>query len=118
MKDNFLGSHSIEDWVFAAFLGFLGFLVLKLLKFNKNKTTGKFNFKYWIEDNIKEALLGFILFYSSFRFYDYIKVEFTKRIWETDLINDKFLYVIVISLSSSIIFERLRTRLKLSSKDK
>lgn len=114
MKEHFLGSHTFEDWAFASFLSLLGFIFLKFLKFRKNKNTGTFDIKYWINDNIKEAVLGFILFYVSFRFYEYIKVEFNQRIWETDLMNDKFLFAVVVSVASCTILEKLRTTLSLS----
>lgn len=114
MSETFLGVELLENWIFALILFLLGFALFKLIKFNKNHTTGKFKIKFWIRDNFREFFAGLIIFYISFRFHDQVHQEFLKY-WDTILFSNKYLFTFVISVGMNLILEKLREKLKMKT---
>jgi hypothetical protein len=63
------GDHTIEVWIAAFFWSLIGIIGIKLWAYKKRN---KFNFKFWINDNSRDILLGILLSMVILRLGDYL----------------------------------------------
>jgi hypothetical protein len=63
------GDHTIEVWVAALFWSLIGIIGIKLWAYKKRN---KFNFKFWLNDNVRDIIFGIILSMVILRLGDYL----------------------------------------------
>nr|WP_294922227.1 hypothetical protein [uncultured Flavobacterium sp.] len=78
-----LGTNDVPTYLAALFFALIGVIVILLLKSNKRDKTSlntpfEFSFKFLIQDNLKEIVLGFLLIILALRFsVEYAGVNLT-----------------------------------------
>lgn len=111
-----LGNFDHYVWLYGGLLSFLGFFLFKLITFERrSRKSTKFNFVFWVHDNIKEMMIGFIVFYVAMRFHTDVNKFFTTYAG-IPLIENKYFFVFVIGLGFQILLKKLRSTFRIRKK--
>ena len=70
-----LGDNNGAIWLAGMIWSLIGVLLIKVYFYDRN--TGKFNFKFWLNDNGRDVLLGIIISAIALRLGDY-SLEFLR----------------------------------------
>lgn len=93
--EHFLGQHAIEIWLSGMYWALFSILLVKVYYYNP---AHKFQLKYWLNDNLKDVLLGFGLSLLVMRLGDYafhIASEFGFNVGE---VTDFVAFIIPVSI--------------------
>lgn len=90
------GGNSIEVWVSGIAWSFVGIALVKLFYY---KRTSAFSFKFWINDNIKDVGLGFLLSLIVLRMGNFGVRMFERAFdWQIGEVEDFVAFMIFVSI--------------------
>lgn len=101
-----LGEHTVEIWLAGVFWSIMGIAFIKVYFYNRKN---KFSLKCWLNDNLRDVILGLIASLLILRLGDYVihflRDRFNFTIPET---TDFVVYMIIISGSIQVYLHKKR----------